>query len=153
MPRVLSALIGAGCLVAVIIAVSQRAEAVTGPATIRITNKETRVVRVDVGRRGLNPGDSEIVTQLLYNRRITPRAIGRSDLVCTFVAGNARSCRATYVLPRGTLVAGGTLRSRRFYQLAVLGGTRLYDNARGTLTVTRIRTRPARDVVYFRLAG
>ena len=153
MLRLFAALAGAACVVAAIAAVSQRAGAVTGPATIRITNSETRLVRLDHGRRGRSAGDVEIITQRLFNRRITPRTIGQADIVCTYVTTSSRSCRATYTLPQGTLVAGGTLRFRQFYQMAVLGGTRLYDNARGTLTVTRIGRRPTRDVVFFRLTG
>ncbi|MBA2460756.1 MAG: hypothetical protein H0V45_03150 [Actinobacteria bacterium] len=47
----------------------------------------------------------------------------------------------------------GSLRFRQFYELAVVGGTGLYNNARGTLTVTRTGTRPTRDIVLFRLTG
>ncbi len=151
MLRVVGALAAAGCLVAAVTAIGQRADGATGPATIRITNRETKLVRVDVGRHGRSPGDMEIITQQLYNKRITPQSIGHADLVCTYVSGLQRSCRATYFLPRGKLVAGGTLRFRQFYDLAVLGGTGLYNDARGTLTVTRMRRK--RDFVYFRLTG
>ena len=91
--------------------------------------------------------------QSLYNRRVTSKSIGHADLLCTFVDKRARSCRGTYFLPRGKLVVGGSLRFRQFYELAVLGGTGLYNNARGTLTVTRIATKPTRDIVLFRLVG
>ena len=59
----------------------------------------------------------------------------------------------TYFLPRGRIVVGGSLRFRQFYELAVLGGTGLYDNARGTLTVTRTHRKPVRDLVIFKLVG
>jgi hypothetical protein len=62
-------------------------------------------------------------------------------------------CRGTYVLPKGKLVVGGSISYRSFYELAVLGGTGLFDNARGTLTVTRTNRRPVRDLVVFRLVG
>jgi hypothetical protein len=127
--------------------------AATGPAQIRITTKQVRYVRVDSGRSGRSPGDMEIIAHLLYNRRITPRALGHSEFVCTFTLDISRSCRATFFLPRGTLVVGGSLRFRQIYQLAVLGGTGLYDNARGTLTVTRLRKSPRRDLFVFRLVG
>ena len=45
--------------------------AATGPATIRITNVEDTVVRVDVGTKGKSPGDMEIIRQRLYNTRLT----------------------------------------------------------------------------------
>jgi hypothetical protein len=50
-------------------------------------------------------------------------------------------------------VAGGSIRFSEFYELAVLGGTRLFDNARGTLTVIRTTRRPRRDILVFRLTG
>ena len=125
-------------------------EAGTGPATIRITNRQLKVTRVDIGRTGTSPGDVEVIRQRLYNRRV----IGRSELVCTFVDNRrARSCRGTYFLPRGKLVVAGSLQYRQFYDLAVVGGTGLYDNARGTLTVTQTGRRPVRDLVIFRLVG
>ena len=65
----------------------------------------------------------------------------------------ARGCRGTYTLPKGKLVVGGSLLYRQFYELAVLGGTGLYDNARGTLTVTRTHRNPARHPLVFRLVG
>jgi hypothetical protein len=132
----------------------QTGRAGTGAGQIRITDGLVRVDRVDIGARGISPGDIEIVRAQLYNRRITRRAIGRSELVCTFVdSGRSRQCRGTYFLPRGKLVVGGSLRYRQFYDMAVVGGTGLYDNARGTLTVTRSSRRPVRDVVLFKLVG
>jgi hypothetical protein len=128
-------------------------EAATGPAQIRVTTKQVRYHRVDSGRSGRSPGDMEIITHLLYNRRVTPTALGHSEFVCTFTLDISRSCRATFFFPRGTIVAGGSLRFRQIYKLAILGGTGLYDNARGTLTVTRLRKTPRRDLFLFRLVG
>lgn len=131
-----------------------RSEAGTGPATIRITDREVKVTRVDVGARGTSPGDTEIVSQQLFNRRVTSKPIGHSELVCTFVdSKRMRVCRGTYVLPRGKIIVGGSLAYRQFYDLAVLGGTGLYDNARGSVTVTRTHLRPVRDLIVVRLVG
>jgi hypothetical protein len=141
--------IGAGLLLVVPVGLGS-GEAV-GP--IRITNSQTAYSRVDVGKGGVSPGDQEIISQSLYNRRVTSKSIGHADLLCTFIDRRARSCRGTYFLPRGNIVVGGTLRFRQFYQLAVLGGTGLYNNARGTLTVTRVDNKPTRDIVLFRLVG
>lgn len=143
----------AGAFVALAAWGASSSDAGTGPATIRITNRQVELVKVDVGRSGRSPGDMEIVNQLLYNRRITPTSIGHAEFVCTYTIGINRHCRGTFFLPRGKLIVGGTLRFRELYQLAVLGGTGLYDNARGTLTVTRIGKRPSRDIVLFRLVG
>jgi hypothetical protein len=130
-----------------------RGAAATGPAQIRITSTQERSAYVDAGARGRGVGDLEISTSLLYNRRITRKSIGRAELMCTTTFSGVRNCRGTYLLPRGSIVVGGTLRYRELYQLAILGGTGLYDNARGTLTVTRTNRSPLREVVVFRLTG
>jgi hypothetical protein len=125
----------------------------TGPGTIRITDRQTSFERVDVGKRGRSAGDMEIENALVYNRRITPRALGHIEFVCTFTVGLNRNCRGTLFMPRGKIVVGGTMRYRQFYELAVLGGTGIYDNARGTMTVTRTARKPPRHILFFRLVG
>ncbi|MGH3072225.1 MAG: hypothetical protein ACRDNB_08150 [Gaiellaceae bacterium] len=145
----------AGALVGVLAAgpLQGWSQAGTGPATIRITDLELAVSRIDVGPRGVSPGDQEIV-RVRLRERVTQKTIGRGELVCTFVdTVRSRVCRGTYILPRGKIVVGGSILYRQFYDLAVLGGTGLYDNARGTLTVTRTHRRPVRDLVVFRLVG
>ncbi|MGZ8717452.1 MAG: hypothetical protein ACXWYO_10115 [Gaiellaceae bacterium] len=130
-----------------------RSEAGTGPATIRINDRQIAVTRVDVGAKGTSPGDTEVVRMRLLQRG-TRAVIGHSELVCTFVdTVRTRICRGTYVLPKGKLVVGGSILYRQFHDLAVLGGTGLYDNARGTLTVTRTHSNPVRDLIVFRLVG
>lgn len=130
-----------------------RSEAGTGPATIRINDRQLAVTRVDLGARGTSPGDVEVLRVRLLERG-TGTTLGRGELVCTFAdTVRSRICRGTYILPRGKLVVGGSILYRRFYDLAVLGGTGLYDNARGTLTVTRTHQRPVRDLLVFRLVG
>jgi hypothetical protein len=125
----------------------------TGPATIRITDRQLAVTRVDVGAPGTSPGDMEIVRVRLLQRG-TRTVIGHGELVCNFVdIVRTRVCRGTYVLPKGKIVVGGSILYRQFYDLAVLGGTGLYDNARGTLTVTRTSRTPVRDLLVFRLVG
>ncbi len=125
----------------------------TGPATIKITDRQFSYTRVDVGAHGLSPGDQEIIFDRLFNRRITTKSIGTARFICTFTTGITRMCIATVNLPKGELVATGTVRFRQFYDLAVVGGTGLYDNARGTLTVIRTTPNPTRELLYFRLAG
>jgi hypothetical protein len=145
----------AGALVGILAAgpSQSRSQASTGPATITINDREVAVTRVDLGTRGTSPGDMEIVRTTLLQRG-TRDVIGRGELVCTFVdTKRSRVCRGTYVLPKGKLVVGGSILYRQFYDLAVLGGTGLYDNARGTLTITRTARRPVRDLVVFRLVG
>jgi hypothetical protein len=155
MPRLIYPLaiaVGLGAL-ALLNGWSLSSDAATGPSTIRITNREISRVRVDAGRPGRGPGDIEIIRQNLFNKRIKSSPIGHADFVCTFVTSGTRSCTGTIFLPRGRLVVGGSIRYLDLYELAVLGGTRLYDNARGTLTVIRTTRRPRRDIMVYRLTG
>lgn len=124
----------------------------TGPATIRITSREVSRVRMTVGAPG-RIGDMEIVRQNLFNKRIKPAPIGQAEYLCTFLTSRMRSCNVTITLPQGRIVAGGTFNYLELYELAVLGGTRLYDNARGTLTVIQTTTKPRRQILVFRLSG
>jgi hypothetical protein len=128
-------------------------EAAIGPSTIRVTTRETLYERVDVDGRGRTAGDTEVVSALVYNRGITPRAFGHFELVCHFTIGPSRSCVGTIFLPRGKIVVSGPIYVRSFYQLAVVGGTGLYDNARGTMTGTRVRVNPRGELVIVRLVG
>jgi hypothetical protein len=74
-------------------------------------------------------------------------------MACTYLDRRNRTCTATYVLPRGSLVASGAIQTRLLYEIAIVGGTGLYDNARGSLTVTSTHLRPRREVLLFRLTG
>jgi len=122
--------------------------AATGPATIRITDFQTLYKRLG---RGI--GSREIEYARLYNRGPNRHVIGHEVMVCTYIGRTERTCEMTVVLPKGTLVVAGLLRSRLLYELAIVGGTGLYDNARGTLTATLIGISPRQDLLLFRLSG
>lgn len=125
----------------------------TGPAQIRITDVQTSYVRVPSANGGA-PGSVEIIKQRLYNPTLSPSPIGSASLVCTFLDARARNCNGTYDLPKGSLMVTGVISSRLLYEIAVVGGTGLFDNARGTLTVTSTDLHPRRrEVLVFRLSG
>jgi hypothetical protein len=128
------------------------ADGSTGPAQIRITDVQLNIA-TQPGPRGGKGGTVQMIRQRLFNPRITERAIGRSLLVCTLSNARDRICTGTYILPRGTLVVTGVLQSRLFYEIPVVGGTGLYDNARGSLTVTATHFKPRHEVLFFRLVG
>lgn len=140
-------------LLGAVVGSKSSAGAGTGPAIIRVFDRQFGYTRVDLGRRGLSPGDSEIIATRIFNKRFTTKPIGSARFICTFTNGINRTCNATIGLPKGQIVAIGAVRFRQFYSLAVVGGTGLYDNARGTLTVIRTTTRPTREILYFRLTG
>jgi hypothetical protein len=148
---VLKLLIAAAAGAAVAFAVAAAGvPATTGPATIRITNVQTKFHAVG-GTPG-HMGVTEIVHQRLFNPAIS-HPIGTGDLVCTYLDRRTRQCTATYSLPRGNLIVSGAIDSRLLFTVAIVGGTGLYDNARGTMTATATRLSPRREVLLFRLAG
>jgi hypothetical protein len=125
----------------------------TPPATIRITNVQLSIKTVDQRPRGESAGDLEIIGQALYNRRVTPTPIGHADILCTLISATRRSCTSTYSLPKGRIVTSGVIDTRLIYELAIVGGTELYDNARGSLVVTTTALNPRRQLLVFRLTG
>lgn len=124
-----------------------------GPGQIRITDVQTSYTKVKP-RSGTAAGSVELVKQRLYNPSLSQRPIGRATMSCTFFDRRERNCSGTYFLPRGSVVVTGTIQSRLLYEIAVVGGTGLYDNARGSLTVTSTGLRPQRrELLVFRLSG
>jgi hypothetical protein len=140
-----------GGLATFVMAVAPASQALDRPGTIRITTREVTHRILDHGSRGRGPGDVEVIRSLLYNKGITQRAIGHGEVVCTFTGRRSRVCNGTYFLPRGKIVVSGALVFRQFYEFAVLGGTGLYNNVQGSLTVTTTTPRPRRDILTFRL--
>lgn len=153
MIRTIVAGLVAGVVVLAPASLGEGAAGETGRAQIGISGTQTGYNRIDIGARGTTAGDMEIIRQTLYNRRLTTKPIGRAELVCTFATRKSRVCRGTYFLPRGKLVVGGSIAVRSLYELAILGGTGLYDNARGSLTATRTNRQPRREFLLFRLVG
>jgi len=125
--------------------------AYTRPGQIRITDVETSHTFVDHGAHGRTAGDVDVYRSNLYNRRITTRALGHAEMVCTTISSTSQHCDATYFLPRGEIVVTGVIQSRLIYILAVVGGTEYYNNARGTVTVTSVHRTPSRELLVFRL--
>jgi hypothetical protein len=129
------------------------ADGATPPAQIRITDVQTSYLRMPAATGG-SAGSVEIIKQRLYNPSLSDAPIGSASLVCTYLDARARTCTGTYALPKGNIVVAGAIASRLLYEIAVVGGTGLYDNARGTLTVTSTDLRPRRrELLLFRLAG
>ncbi|MDP9283571.1 MAG: hypothetical protein M3P41_01230 [Actinomycetota bacterium] len=121
----------------------------TGPGVVRLTDRQMDDRRIVRGVGGV--GDLEVVHLTLFSS--AGRAIGHGVLSCTYLARNERSCSGTYVLPRGMILTAGILRTRLLYAAAIIGGTGLYDNASGALTVTAKGLKPRREILLFRLSG
>jgi hypothetical protein len=153
MSRSVTMVVIAVALVAPALLYSWTSSAGTGPGRIKLTSRETSRVRIDLGKPGRGVGDTEVVRQNLFNLRLRESPIGSAEYVCTFTTSTTRACTVTFFLPRGRIMAGGSIRYQELYELAIIGGTRLYDNGRGTLNVIRTTRRPRRQILVFRLTG
>jgi hypothetical protein len=145
------ALAGAACC-SIVLATTIEAVGSVGPSQIRITDIQlsNRVIPPVEGGRA---GTIETIRQQLYNPSRSKRSIGRSLIVCISSESRDRMCTGTYVFPKGSLAVSGLVQSRLLYEIPIVGGTGLYDNARGTLTVTASHLRPRHEVLFFRLVG
>ena len=146
--RLVALAFGLACLA---LAAGAVANGATGPALVRITDLETSQKMIEPAGGGPD-GKTEVITQNLY-KPPARRPIGQSQLICTFVDRSNRTCVGTYELPKGSIVVTGAISTRLLYEIAIVGGTGLFDNARGTLTVTATRFRPRHEVLLFRLLG
>ena len=125
--------------------------ALNSPGTIRLTTRAVKHQFIDRASPGRGSGDLVVKRLLLYNKGIRAKAIGHADVVCTYTTRHARQCDITYLLPRGKIVVTGSFTFGQFHELAVIGGTGLYDNVRGTVTSTLLSRDPERDLRGFRL--
>jgi hypothetical protein len=141
----------AGGLVAVCsgaVAANRSADS-TGKAVVRLTDKQVNITHVG----GDAVGSSVIARMTLFGSSSATRPIGHAVVRCVDVGSSEQTCDGSYILPKGTLETAGILRTRLFYTQAVVGGTGLFDNARGTLTVTAKNLSPRREILLFRLTG
>jgi hypothetical protein len=122
-----------------------------GPGTIKVTSRQIGIIFDNRGPASRGPGDVLLIRELLYNKGIRKSPIGHSEMVCTYTGSKWQQCSGTYFLPRGKIVVAGSLRWREFYKLAVVGGTDIYDNVRGSVSATLYARQPRREILIFRL--
>ena len=128
---------------------ADRSVEATGKAVVRLTDRQQSIIHSS----GDGPGSVDIARMTLYGSSSTTRPIGHAVITCTDVGSGEQICEGSYVLPKGMLVTSGILRTRLFYTQAIIGGTGLFDDARGTLTVTAKNLSPRREILLFRLTG
>jgi|SoimicmetaTmtLAB_FD_contig_91_68116_length_1140_multi_2_in_0_out_0_2 hypothetical protein len=153
-------LTAAGAALLIAVGSATGSQSLTAPGTVRITDKLVKHIHVAVdkhvtvhgtAKKDSPAGDLDFYRQALFTKGPKPVNIGHSDLSCVDTGTGSSSCTGTYFLPKGKIMVGGVIASRLIYELAVVGGTGLYDNVRGTLTVTSLGGVPAREFLLFRL--
>jgi len=127
------------------------AHALDQPGTIKVTDRLVKHIHVRGPDKHTHAGDLDFYRQQLFNKGITQAAIGHSDLTCINTGTGSQNCTGTYFLPKGKIMVGGVIASRLFYELAVMGGTGLYDNVRGSVVVTFLGGVPPQEFLLFRL--
>lgn len=142
---------GAAALVLGWAAAASAAPLLATPGTVRVTDALVTQTHVAAAQSRNGAGSMEFFRGLLYNKRVTPAAIGHSDIMCVHTGTGSMNCSGTYFLPKGKIMVGGVIGSRLFFQIAVIGGTGLYENARGTLTSTFLGGHPQKEFLLFRL--
>lgn len=128
---------------------SDRSVESTGKAVVRLTDRQVAITHFG----GDAVGGGDVARLTLFGSTSATKAIGHAVITCMDVGSGEQTCQGSYVLPKGTLETSGILRTRLFYTQAIVGGTGLFDNARGTLTVTARALRPRREILLFRLTG
>jgi len=122
-----------------------RADAVAGPRVLTLTEPfvggKTRYL--DVGKKGISPGDMFLSTDVPLSDLQTGKRVGTSDGMETFVSLRHQGTVWLHVAGRlrdGRIEGSGLLRhSDRRQSLPVTGGTGAYAGARGEMTVTEDR--------------
>jgi hypothetical protein len=134
----------------VALAAAEVVPAGTGSVELRLASVQTKLVTVDVKPDRTNVGDTEIVMATIYNG-VAAAAMGQGAMLCTVLNQTARSCTATYALPQGRIVTAGVINNLRRYEVAIVGGTEVYDKVRGFLSVSTTTSRPVRQLLSFHL--
>jgi hypothetical protein len=131
--------VAAGTLTAVAMAVPHGAW--DQPRTLRFNAVTTHQVLLDWGRRSLSFGDVLVSDGRLVG--LDGRLLGSFGTWCTVVDLGRRAtyqCDGYDALPGGQIVfAGETVPGKRVQVVAITGGTGDYSEARGQLTLIRLK--------------
>ncbi|MFE5142709.1 hypothetical protein ACFRDV_34510 [Streptomyces fagopyri] len=99
---------------------------------IQLVAKQTRSENVDVGKKGLSPGDGIVIAEDLYR---DGKKIGDHSVVCTYILTEPGElqCLGTFALPQGQITSQALLHlpAAASVDIAVTGGTGDYRSARG----------------------
>jgi hypothetical protein len=108
----------------------------TADTTLVLFEHDTMQHQTDLGAPGEGPGDQSLFAGDVFDR---PGGTfqGTASGSCTDLSSNKAVCNATLNLAGGQIVVQGVgdMSEGDTHQLTVVGGTGIYQNARGTGTV------------------
>lgn len=107
---------------------------ITRARQISVHGRLDTLTQLDLGKKGLNPGDEFVAVQTLYQNG---KRVGHDSIVNTYTdTRGASQCVFTLALPDGE-ITGQVLISagQTVFDAAVTGGTRRYENVRGHVHV------------------
>jgi hypothetical protein len=106
--------------------------------------------QIDLGAPGPSTGDQQIITMDVFHGT---KRVGESHVVCSVVRDGIAQCDNVTSLPGGQIVATGVVTSAQEEQSpftqAITGGTGIYRNAHGQLTVSEAGPQPAKLTFSF----
>lgn len=100
-------------------------------------------------------GKIRITASLLYNKHISPYAIGNSVARCTEIGlrrtlpRGTQFCSISFRMPLGQIVTAGIVTSEVYYKLAIVGGTGVYNNIGGELLTIVTKLKPRKQNLVF----
>jgi hypothetical protein len=128
-------------LVAVAVANGPVVASAPAPASIviRVRSVTTATIPTDTAPRGASKGDRVIMRDRLVNvakqfGKPAGAVVGRDEGVLTLTSANSATFEGMATLPGGTIRLHGII-SNGIETYSVVGGTRKYAHARGTITV------------------
>ncbi|MDT5329859.1 MAG: hypothetical protein QOF31_1156 [Mycobacterium sp.] len=133
-----------GAAIAAILGALTLAPTATGDTTLVLFEHDTVQHMVDLGAPGPGPGDQFIFAGDVFDRP-GGMFLGTTGGSCTTLTGNDKSgkqaCNGTFNLAGGQIVVQGVADTAGLFAsgdttpLSIVGGTGIYQNARGTGTI------------------
>ena len=130
-----------GALVAAIvvgatIASSASDKIVTKPMKVKVIEHATTDIVINTGHKGDSTGDLLTWHNVVFNAADTKRAgHDQGDCIRINPAQGTWECRWTTWVPGGTITVEGPFYDTHDNTIAITGGTGLFKNARGTMTL------------------